>query len=74
MKQNVSIFLTFNPATALPSYSLPGDIRANFRQVALVKPDLSLIMKAKCSQLNLKAAGVLSLRLKLLAELTKDQL
>ena len=72
--KDFSAFMTLNPTTVSSDYSLPNDLRVNFRQVALVKPDLGLILKAKCSSLGFKAPSVLALRLKLIMELTRDQL
>ena len=73
VKKTCAVFLTYNPQ-ALPTFELPQDIKSNFRQVSLVRPDFGLVLKAKCSALGLKAPSVLSLRLRLVVELTKDQL
>ena len=73
VKKTCAMFLTYNPQ-ALPTFELPQDIKSNFRQVSLVRPDFGLVLKAKCSALGLKAPSVLSLRLRLVVELTKDQL
>lgn len=73
VKKTCAVFLTYNPQ-ALPTFELPQDIKATFRQVSLARPDFGLVIKAKCSALGLKAPAVLSLRLRLVAELTKDQL
>ena len=43
-------------------------------QVHISKPDMGLIMKAKSSNLGLKAPAILATRLKLVAELAKDLL
>ena len=66
--------MTWNQLTAPSDYQLPQDLRANFRQVSLVRPDYCLVLKAKCSAYGLKAPTVLSQRLKLVTELARDQL
>lgn len=73
LKRNCAVFLTLNSA-ANPTYELPHDIRACFRQVSLVRPDFGLVLKAKCSSLGLKAPSILALRLRIVSELAKDQL
>jgi dynein heavy chain len=67
------IFLTYQPSRTFPS-EVPVDVRAMFRQVALLPPDLALVLKAKCAALQFKSPTMLALRLKLVAELAKDQL
>lgn len=75
VKHQVAMFMTYNPTTAaLPSAKLPVDLQALFRQVSLVKPEPSLVLKTKCSALQLKSPAVLALRLKLVTELAHDQL
>lgn len=53
---------------------LSNDVRLLFRSISLVKPDMGMIMRAKCAAMGFKAPVVLGSRLKLLAELAKDQL
>jgi len=71
--KTMSVFLTHNPDVQ-PISSLPPELRAQFRQVSLLRPELSLMLKAKCSSLGFKSPSVLAMRLKLVAELAKDQL
>ena len=68
-----AMFMTHNPGKGSVN-KLTDDLRPLFRQVALMQPDLGLVLKSKCSQLGLKAPSVLALRLKLVAELARDQL
>ena len=75
MKRSVAVHLTvnlFNSSTAFSAIS--NDIKQLFRTVSLVKPDLGMIMRAKCASLGFKAPVVLGSRLKVLQELAKDQL
>ena len=75
LKRNVAIHLTvnlFNTSTAFTDIS--NDIKQLFRTVSLVKPDLGMIMRAKCAAMGFKAPAVLGARLKVLQELAKDQL
>ena len=62
----------FNQSTAFADIS--NDLKQLFRTVSLVKPDLGIIMRAKCASLGFKAPVVLGSRLKILQELAKDQL
>ena len=55
-------------------HAMSNDIRQLFRNVALVKPDVGMIMRAKCASFGFKAPIVLGSRLKVLAELARDQL
>ena len=75
MKRSVSVHVTvnlFNQSTAFADIS--NDLKQLFRTVSLVKPDLGIIMRAKCASLGFKAPVVLGSRLKILQELAKDQL
>ena len=73
MNPTVAMFLTCNPVS-LPNGKIPTDLRTYFRPVSLIRPDFALVLKAKCSALGLKSPGILALRLKLVADLTRDQL
>jgi len=53
---------------------LSNDVRLLFRSISLVKPDMGMIMRAKCAAMGFKCSVVLGSRLKLLTELSKDQL
>jgi len=58
----------------LLSSTVSSDIRQLFRSISLVKPDVGMIMRAKCTALGFKAPIVLGSRLKVLTEQAKDQL
>ena len=73
IEPSTAMFLTHNPHKKTP-LSIPNELRVLFRQVHFPKPDLALLLKAKCSNLGLKAPTVLAMRLKLVAELTRDLL
>ena len=73
VKMTTSMFMTHNPSRR-PTSVIPTEIRSLFRVVSLVKPEKSLILKAKCAGFGFKAPAILALRLKLVAELTKDLL
>ncbi|XP_076466964.1 uncharacterized protein LOC143298129 [Babylonia areolata] len=74
LKRNVGLFMTTDPTHSMPLASMPNDIAGSFRTISLIKPDLGQILKAKCSALGFRAANILALRLKVLAELVRDQL
>ena len=66
--------MTYNKDTSPPGVVLPIDVRSLFRMVSLVKPDFSLILKAKCAAMGFRAPAVLGARLKALTELARDEL
>lgn len=66
--------MTSDPMHNFPGSNLPNDVSGSFRTISLIKPDVSQILKAKCSSLGFRAANVLAMRLKVLSELVKDQL
>ncbi|KAL4232681.1 hypothetical protein ACF0H5_007369 [Mactra antiquata] len=75
IKRSTAVHMTINLSDTEPiSYQLANDIRLLFRPVSLVKPDMGVIMRAKCAALGFKAPVVLGSRLKVLSELAKDQL
>jgi len=69
----VMMFATYNPNVHNP-YPLPTDIRSLFRQVSLIKPDLAMVLKAKCSNSGFKSPQILATRLNVIQQLAKDQL
>ena len=73
IEASTAMFLTHNPSKLTP-HPIPNELRVIFRQVYFPKPDLGLILKAKCSNMGFKAPSILATRLKLVAELTKDLL
>ena len=73
VQASTAMFMTHNP-TRHYATPIPNELRVIFRQVYMIKPDLGLVLKAKCSHLGLKAPNVLATRLKLVAELSKDLL
>lgn len=74
IKKTFAVHMTYNKETAPPGCSLPIDVRSLFRMVSLVKPDFSLILKAKCAAMGFRAPAVLGARLKALTELARDEL
>ena len=80
INNQVGFFMTYNPNSAstisLSSSSTPlaNDVRVLFRQINLVRPDMTVVLKAKCSAYGMKAASTLAMRLRLVAELARDQL
>ncbi|KAK3577475.1 hypothetical protein CHS0354_032326 [Potamilus streckersoni] len=74
LKRTVAMHMTVSPSTAPPSFIMSHDVRSLFRNVSLVKPDLSIILKDKCASLGFRTPQVLAARLKVLMELAKDQL
>lgn len=68
------MFMTHTPNAIVNGMPIPNELRAIFRQVYMNKPDFGLVLKAKCSNLGLKAPHVLATRLKLVTELSKDLL
>ena len=75
VKRTTSVHMTINLTDTQPiSNKLANDIRLLFRPVSVIKPDMGMIMRAKSAALGFKAPVVLGSRLKVLAELAKDQL
>ncbi|BFZ10052.1 hypothetical protein BsWGS_13093 [Bradybaena similaris] len=73
LRNTAGLFLSVD-TSSIPAYQLPCGLTQSFRTVALIAPDIYLILKAKCSSMGFRSASVLANRLKLLAELVKDQL
>ncbi|XP_023932047.1 dynein heavy chain 5, axonemal-like isoform X1 [Lingula anatina] len=74
VKKNVAIYMTINPTTAPPNFTMPEDVKALFRSVALVMPDYSIVLKTKCTSAGLKAPAILGARMKIITDLAKDLL
>ncbi|OWF37572.1 Dynein heavy chain 5, axonemal [Mizuhopecten yessoensis] len=72
VKKSCAMHMTINRDD--PRCNLPVEVRALFRTVSLIKPDFSLILKAKCASMGFRAPTVLGARLKSVSELAKDQL
>ncbi|XP_074662754.1 uncharacterized protein LOC141915202 [Tubulanus polymorphus] len=70
---STTLFLTINQSTSA-KFKLPMEIKSLFRTVNLLKPDYNMILKLKCSGLGFRAPNILSNRLKIVMELSKDQL
>ena len=51
-----------------------NDLRSGFREVSLVPPEMRLVLQARCTRLGIKSPAILAMRLKMLVDLTKDQL
>ncbi|KAI8520697.1 hypothetical protein Bbelb_004510 [Branchiostoma belcheri] len=69
----VATFITINKDVSR-GFQLPQEIRALYRNVSLVLPDLGLILRGKVAGLGFKSPKVLADRLKLMADLCRDQL
>ncbi|XP_062571168.1 dynein axonemal heavy chain 3-like, partial [Saccostrea cucullata] len=74
IRKTFAVHMTYNKEATPPGCNLPIDVRSLFRMVSLVKPDFSLILKAKCAAMGFRAPTVLGARLKALAQLAKDEL
>ncbi|XP_052807484.1 dynein axonemal heavy chain 5-like isoform X7 [Mya arenaria] len=74
LKRSVAVHMTINLSDWNQTTRLSSDIRLLFRSISLVRPDVGMIMRAKCTALGFKAPIVLGSRLKVLTELAKDQL
>lgn len=72
VKPNFSIFLTI--CSNGHNYEFPPEVRALFRSVAMVMPDTSLILRAHCAGQGFKSPKILADRLKLVADVCKEQL
>jgi hypothetical protein len=78
INQNFNLILTMNPFVNLAnefenrSNLIPVHFRSMFRVVALMEPDLELILRAKCMQCGIKAPSIIACRLKTLYELCKS--
>ncbi|XP_059166583.1 dynein axonemal heavy chain 8-like [Physella acuta] len=73
IKKSVGLFMSID-VSELPAAELPSDVTELFRTISLVQPDIGMVLKAKCAALGFRAPAVLANRLKMLAELVKDQL
>ncbi|CAH1226669.1 DNAH5 [Branchiostoma lanceolatum] len=69
----VATFITINKDMSR-GFELPQEIRALYRNVSLVLPDLGLILRGKVAGLGFKSPKVLADRLRLMADLCRDQL
>ncbi|CAH3196290.1 unnamed protein product, partial [Porites evermanni] len=72
VKPNFSVFLTI--CTNGNNFELPAELRALFRSVAMVMPDMSLILRAHCAGQGFKSPKILADRLKLVGDICKEQL
>ncbi|XP_035829673.1 dynein heavy chain 5, axonemal isoform X2 [Aplysia californica] len=73
LRRSVGLFMSMDTSN-YPKSKMPSDILESFRTISMVKPDIGMILKAKCSSMGFRAPIVLANRLKLLSELVKDQL
>ncbi|XP_071801693.1 uncharacterized protein [Asterias amurensis] len=73
LKSGVALFITVNNETA-PSEGIPIDIKLLFRTVAVVMPDFSTILKARCAAYGFRSPRMLADRLKMVAQQCKEQL
>lgn len=53
---------------------LPPEVRALFRSVAMVVPDVSLVLRAHCAGQGFKSHKVIADRLKLVTDICSQQL
>lgn len=69
---NFSVFLTvsMNGETR----PLPPEVRALFRSVAMVVPDVSLVLRAHCAGQGFKSHKIMAERLKLVTDICSQQL
>lgn len=65
--------MTLNPY-APTQLELPNDMRALFRVVTLIKPDHSVLLKAKCAASGIKAPVILGTRLAMVRDLATELL
>lgn len=56
------------------NYTIPSQIKSMFRVIALMEPDMELILRAKCVQYGIKASNILATRLKTLYDLCQGSL
>ncbi|XP_018096048.2 dynein heavy chain 5, axonemal [Xenopus laevis] len=70
--RNCNLFLTVSWSPGFQSLS--SDVRAHFRDVSLVSPDITFILKAKFTSLGFRSPKALATRLQLISELIKEQL
>ena len=73
LKSGIALFITVNNETA-PAEGIPVDIKLLFRTVALVMPDYSSILKARCAAYGFRSPRMLADRLKMVAQQCKEQL
>ena len=73
VRQNFSAFLTVRTSDGV-YFQLPPEVKALFRPIAMVMPDMSLILRAQCAGQGFKSPKILSDKLKLVADICKEQL
>ena len=68
LNQSFVLIATLNTAESEHG-TVPMQLRSMFRVVALMEPDMEMLIRAKCIQHNTKAPNILSVRLKTLYDL-----
>lgn len=56
------------------SYNIPTQFKSMFRMVAIIEPDLEVILRSKCIQYGVKGSNILATRLKTLYDLCQGSL
>lgn len=75
---NFNLLLTMNPfSVSSPNHQhrlIPIQFKSSYRVVALMEPDIEIILRARCIQYGFKAANIVASRLKVLYDLCQTSL
>lgn len=73
MNQNFSLISTFNVNKA-DIAPIPHQFKSMFRVVALMEPEIEIILRTKCVQYGIKGSNILATRLKTIYDLSQGSL
>ncbi len=75
LNQNFGVVLTMNSYKSSENcHVISPQFRSMFRVVAVIEPDIEMVIRARCIQYGVKAPNILSVRLKLLYDLSQSSL
>ena len=74
VRPQLAVFLTFTQDPSSPRWQLPPSLSHHFRTFSLTWPDSTILLRAKCSALGLRAPKALANKLVSLQHMVKDQL
>ena len=72
INQNFCLISTLN--VSKNSGQIPLQLRSMFRVIALLEPDIEVIIKTKCIQYGVKGSNILAIRLKTIYDLCQASL
>jgi dynein heavy chain len=67
-----NVILTYNPFVANVSSPIPLHYKSMYRVVAMMEPDMEIILRTKCLQCGIKSSNIVASRLKTLHDLCQS--